>query len=100
MNELDIEIARAQVTDERLTFDLIDGRSISVPLAFYPSLLLANAEERSTFEIVGSSVYWPLLDCDIGSRGLLLGAKESACYAEKAYDRVQPKKHAVTKYGL
>jgi len=87
MNDLDIEISGVRVISEQLTFDLIDGRSVSVPLAFYPTLLLATKEERETFDIVGSSVYWPLLDCDIGSRGLLLGAKEAPYYVEKAYAR-------------
>lgn len=94
MNDLDVEIGGVQITDQRLTFDLIDGRSISVPLAFYPTLLLANKKEREKFEIVGSSVYWPMLDCDIGSRGLLLGAKEAPCYAEEAYARREARKQA------
>lgn len=94
MNDLDIEIAAVQITNERLTFELIDGRSISVPLAFYPTLSLANPEERSTFEIIGSSVYWPTLDCDIGSRGLLLGAKEASCYAAQAHARHEAKQAA------
>ncbi|MBI4663861.1 MAG: DUF2442 domain-containing protein [Verrucomicrobia bacterium] len=91
MNDLDIEIARVEITNERLTFDLVDGRSISVPLAFYPTLLLASKEERDTFEVTGSSVYWPRLDCDLGS---LLGAKEAPCYVEKAFVRSQTKRNA------
>ena len=95
MNDLDVEIARVQITDERLTFDLVDGRSVSVPFVVYPTLLLATKMEREKFEIVGSSVYWPLLDCDIGSRGLLLGAKEEPCYVEKAYARRRAREQAV-----
>lgn len=94
MNDLDVEIGGVQITDQRLTFDLIDGRSVSVPLPFYPTLLMASEKERETFEIVGSSVYWPLLDCDIGSRGLLLGANEAPCYVEKAYARRKARKQA------
>ena len=94
MNDLDTEIAGVRVTAERLMFDLVDGRSVSVPLAFYPTLVLATQAERDTFEITGASVYWPLLDCDIGSRGLLLGAKEAPCYVEKALRRGTVKKTA------
>ena len=94
MNDLDIEIVSVRVTAERLIFDLADGRSVSVPLAFYPTLLLATQEERETFEITGSSVYWPELDCDIGSRGLLLGAKEAPYYVAKAHHRRALKKPA------
>ena len=47
------------VNDELLGFHLEDGRFISVPVAFYPTLALATAEERGRFEINGSSVYWP-----------------------------------------
>jgi biotin synthase len=87
MNDLDVEIAAVHLTDDRLTVDLADGRSVGVPLAFYPTLALATKAERETFEIAGSSVYWPLLDCDIGSAGLLLGAKELPCYAERSGPR-------------
>lgn len=43
-----------------------DGRFISAPLDFYPTLSLATPAERSHFEVSGSSVYWPELDADIG----------------------------------
>lgn len=87
MNGSDVEIVAVHVTDDRLTVDLADGRTVGVPLAFYPTLALATKVERETFEIAGSSVYWPLLDCDLGSAGLLLGAKELPCYAKRAYAR-------------
>jgi hypothetical protein len=62
------------VNDELLGFHLEDGRFISVPVAFYPTLALATPAERGHFEINGSSVYWPELDADIGVEGLLAGA--------------------------
>jgi hypothetical protein len=49
------------VSEELLGFHLEDGRFISVPVAFYPTLALATAEERGRFEINGSAVYWPEL---------------------------------------
>ncbi len=81
------DIASVQITDELLTFELEDGRSVSVPLAFYPTLMLANREERAQFEICHSSVHWPLLDCDISSDCLLRGAREARRYAERAWQR-------------
>ena len=87
MSDLNVEISAVRISDDRVGFDLVDGRTVSVPLAFYPTLLLASREERETFEITGTSVYWSLLDCNIGSAGLLLGAKEASFYAKQAYAR-------------
>ena len=81
------DITAVHITEDRLTFDLEDGRSVSVPLAFYPTLMLATPEERAEFDICHSSVHWPLLDCDISSDGLLRGAKEARRYAQKASQR-------------
>jgi hypothetical protein len=80
-------ISKVHVDDELLGFDLEDGRCISVPIAFYPTLALATREERSHFEISGSSVYWPDLDADIGVEGLFAGAREHPHYARKAMER-------------
>lgn len=80
-------ISEVLVTDDLLGFHLQDGRFIGVPLGFYPTLALATAEERSRFELNGSSVYWPDLDADIGVEGLLAGAREHHFYARKAVER-------------
>src|SRR5207237_4672862 len=80
-------ISEVIVNEELLGFHLEDGRFISVPVAFYPTLALATPQERSRFEITGSSVYWPDLDADIGVEGLLAGAKEHSFYARKAVER-------------
>jgi hypothetical protein len=80
-------VAKVTVDDEKLGFFLEDGRFISVPIGFYPTLALATKEERNKFEINGSSVYWPDLDADIGSEGLLAGASEHHLYARKALQR-------------
>ena len=81
------DVVAAQINDERLTFHLEDGRTVSVPLAFYPTLMLASLEERAEFEVCHSSVHWPKLDCEISSDCLLRGAKEARKYAEKAWRR-------------
>jgi hypothetical protein len=80
-------ITEVVVNDELLGFHLEDGRFISVPIAFYPTLALAAPEERGRFEINGSSVFWPELDADIGVEGLLAGAREHHHYARQAVER-------------
>jgi hypothetical protein len=81
------EIRAVRISETGLTFDLIDGRSISVPLNYFPTLLLASEVERQDFEICGGSVYWPQLDCDLHSDALLQGLKENPLYVRKAYER-------------
>ena len=84
------DITAVHITKDRLTFDLEDGRTVSVPLAFYPTLMLATPAERAKYEICRSSVYWPKLDCDISSNCLLRGAREDRKYAERAKSRRKP----------
>ena len=79
------DVTMVQITDERLTFGLEDGRTVSVPLSFYPTLQLATRRERVDFEICHTSVCWPKLDCDISSNCLLRSAKEARRFAERAW---------------
>ncbi len=69
-----IEIA---ITDDELIAHLADGRTVSVPLAWFPRLLHASAEERADFRIVGDGEYlnWPELDEDLSVSGLLRGTR-------------------------
>jgi hypothetical protein len=78
------EIEKVHFTQDRVGFELKDGRLISVPLSFYPTLQHASEAERLKFEVSPFSVYWPGLDCDIGVEGLLAGAKEWSDYAIKS----------------
>jgi hypothetical protein len=80
-------VKEVAINEEILGYHLEDGRFISVPIGFYPSLALASPEERARFEIHGSSVYWPDLDADIGVEGLLAGASEHSYYARQAVER-------------
>lgn len=80
-------VTEVVISDEILGFHLEDGRFISVPIDFYPTLALSTLEERRRYEIHGSSVYWPDLDADIGAEGLLSGAAEHSFYARKAVER-------------
>jgi hypothetical protein len=56
--------------------DLMDGRTISVPLAWYPRLSRASAEQRDNWKIAGGGfgIHWPGIDEDISTEGLLRGA--------------------------
>jgi hypothetical protein len=65
------------VSDDTLTVDLEDGRTISVPIVWYPRLAYATPAERNRFEIVGAGygIHWRDLDEDIGVEGLLLGKR-------------------------
>ena len=76
----------AKVTDERvldvrfdeasLIVDLMDGRTISAPLAWYPHLLRASPEQRAQWEKAGGGygIHWPGIDEDLSTEGLLRGA--------------------------
>ena len=63
-------------TRDALVIDLIDGRTISVPLAWYPKLLKATQQQRSNWEICGGGhgIHWPEIDEDLSVEGLLRGA--------------------------
>jgi len=63
------------VADDTLTVDLADGRTLSVPLAWYPRLLHGTQEERRNWRLIGDGVgiHCPDLDEDISIEGMLLG---------------------------
>ena len=82
MSSLVVEVqeARAQsarVSAEALTVDLVDGRTIVVPLIWYPRLWDGTPQERNQFEIFGDGTYihWPDLDEDLTVAGLLAGRR-------------------------
>jgi hypothetical protein len=77
-SQIEIQAAKAQnvmITDEALSVDLADGRTISVPLAWYPRLLYGAPAERKHWELIGDGegIHWPELDEDLSVEGLLLG---------------------------
>jgi hypothetical protein len=63
------------VTDDTLTVDLSDGRTVSVPLAWYPRLLHATSQERGHWNLIahGEGMHWPDVDEDISVASLLAG---------------------------
>lgn len=68
-----------QVTDEALTVELADGRTIAVPLAWYPRLLHSTTKERQNWEFVGKGegIHWEDINEDISVEGLLAGRHSS-----------------------
>lgn len=72
----DLRIKSVSCDDDRLTVDLMDGRSIAVPLAWYPRLFDATPAQRGRWELAGGGygVHWPDIDEDLSVEGFLRGA--------------------------
>lgn len=72
----DERVLDVRCSEHSLTVDLMDGRTISVPLAWYPRLLHASPEQRAKWELAGAGfgIHWPEIDEDLSTEGLLRGA--------------------------
>ena len=72
-------VVNISVTEDTLSVDLEDGRTIAVPITWYPRLAYGTPQERANFQIssAGYGIHWPDLDEDIGVEGLLRGKKSS-----------------------
>ncbi len=72
-------------TDDQIIVDLYDGRTISVPLTWYPRLLHANSEQRKNWRVSGGGfgIHWPEIDEDLSTEGLLRGAPAPGTSATK-----------------
>jgi hypothetical protein len=72
----DERVADVSVDQDSLSVRLKDGRTITVPLAWFPRLLHATAEQRADWKIAGGGfgIHWPSIDEDISTEGLLRGA--------------------------
>lgn len=71
-------LARAvAVTEDELTVWLADGRTVTVPLVWFPRLLTANAQAREKWELLGDGegIHWPEIDEDLSVEGLLAGSR-------------------------
>src|SRR3989304_5239671 len=68
-------IRNVSITDESLTVDLADGRTITVPIAWYPRLSHGKPEERNNWRLIGNGegIHWPDLDEDISVDNIVLG---------------------------
>jgi hypothetical protein len=76
MIELETATARhIAVTEDTLIIDLVDGRTVSAPLAWYPRLLYAAVQERNNWRFIGygEGIHWPDIDEDISVENVLFG---------------------------
>ena len=69
------EALNVLLTDDTLSVDLTDGRSISVPIAWFPRLLHSTEQERNNWRLIGrgQGIHWEDIDEDISVEGLLAG---------------------------
>lgn len=76
-----------RVTGKKLIVDLDDGRSVAVPLAWYPRLMHGSATERSNWQLLGDgyAIEWPDLDEHIGIEALLAGRRSGE--SERSLER-------------
>ena len=75
---IEIRVPNAEnvtITEDTLTVDLSDGRTISVPLTWFPRLVQASLEERNNWRLIGQGqgIHWEDVDEDISVEGLLAG---------------------------
>jgi len=72
----DERVADVEVTEDLLSVRLMDGRTISVPLMWYPRLLNATESQRKNWQIIGGGygIRWEDIDEDLSTEGLLRGA--------------------------
>ena len=70
------KVKAVEVHEDVLSVGLADGRTITVPLAWYPKLLHATAEQRANWQVSGGGfgIHWPDVDEDLSTEGLLRGA--------------------------
>jgi len=70
------KVANVHFTEDEISVALVDGRTISAPLAWYPRLLHATAKQRKNWRKCGAGygIHWPDIDEDLSTEGLLRGA--------------------------
>lgn len=73
----DIRVRDVSVSNDELSVALMDGRTITVPLAWYPRLAGGTPEQRARWQVAGGGygIHWPELDEDLSTEGLLAGAR-------------------------
>lgn len=100
-SDLDVKAASVDVTDEAITVDLEDGRTITVPTEWYPRLLHATQKERANFEIDEYGIVWPDVEADFSIRGILLGHRSGenpACFRYWLENRKRGKRVTVEEW--
>jgi hypothetical protein len=83
------QIQKISISEDTLTADLSDGRTISVPLNWYPRLLHGTPVERANWRLVGKGegIHWPDLDEDISAENLIYGQPSGE--SQKSFQRWQ-----------
>lgn len=71
-----LRVKSVRFTEDELVVSIADGRTISVPLVWYPRLLHATPDQRENWEPSGAGfgIHWPEIDEDLSTEGLLAGA--------------------------
>lgn len=71
----DERVSDVRFDEFNIIVDLMDGRTISVPLAYYPRLFRATPAQRLVWEVAGAgyAIHWPEIDEDLSTEGLLRG---------------------------
>jgi hypothetical protein len=77
---VDIRVRDVTVGEHELVVGLMDGRTIAVPIAWYPRLASGTPEQRARWELAGAGygIHWPDLDEDLSTEGLLAGSRAPA----------------------
>ena len=72
----DERVKDVRFDEDAISVDLMDGRTITAPLAWYPKLMEATPKQRSNWQIAGAGygIHWPDVDEDLSTEGLLRGA--------------------------
>ena len=83
---IEISQARAQhvsLLDDALVVELVDGRTLTVPLTWYPRLAHGTPDERANWRLIGEGegIHWPDVDEDISVEGLLAGRRSGETQA-------------------
>ena len=91
----DERVEAVYFTRDSLVVDLFDGRTISVPLTWYPKLLKATSKQRANWTVSGGGygIHWPDIDEDLSTEGLLRGAPAPSGTIKK----IAKKKHSKIK---
>ena len=79
MSFSNLKVKRIETSADTLTVEIMDGRVLSVPLAYYPTLLHATEAERKNCQPIGAGygIEWPALDYHLSVEGLMPGQPEA-----------------------
>jgi hypothetical protein len=92
----EVRAIHVEVSEDTLSVELADGRAVAAPLAWYPRLAQATADERASWRLIGAGhgIHWPAVDEDISVDNLLAGqpsAESQASFKKWLASRAEPK---------